>query len=450
MSKEDTFSLKYGKTTIDVSLPQEQVLHEILGKEYPPILDVPAAVQAALDRPIDAPPLREIVKPGEKVVITVSDITRAWQRMPLVLPVVLDNLNKAGVPDSNISIIVVVGGHRQNTEQEFKQLCGEEVFKRVKVVNHDAFDTDNMVYLGKTSRGTEVSINRIVAEADRLIMTGGIIYHYMVGYGGGRKSVIPGFSSIKTIRQNHLWALGPNPGDGSNPNAVSAKTRGNDEHEDMMEIAGFVKPDFILNMVPTPDGEFAGIFAGNWVSAWQDGTKLVDEIYGVSINELADIVISTCGGYPKDINLYQTGKTMDNAGYAVKKGGVVIILSECPDIMEPLEFTQWFQYDTKLDMERALRDAFTIPGWVAFREVECGNIATFIMVTRPENANMVRKANMIPVTNIEDALRIAYEKCGTAKPTFTVMPQGANTLPIFQHGMDYPMASQEVIADSVE
>ena len=427
---ERKFSLKFGQSTLDFSLPEKQILQEIVGEEYPALGDIPAAVKAALARPIDSPPLRELVKPGEKVVITVSDITRAWQQMDLVLPVVLDTLNAAGVPDGDITLLIVVGAHRQNTESEFRQLCGEEVFRRVRVVNHDAWDTANMVYLGQTSRGTEVAVNRLVSEADRLIMTGGIVYHYMVGYGGGRKSVIPGFCSIKTIQQNHLWALGPNLGDGSNPNAISGKTRGNEVHEDMMEIAGFIQPDFLLNMVPTPKGEFAGIFAGNWVSAWMEGTKLVDRIYGVEISALADIVISTAGGFPKDINLYQTGKTMDNAIYAVKKGGVVIILSECPDINDPEEFTQWFRYATKREMEQALRANFTIPGWVAWREVECGDRATFIMVTRQENADLVRKANMTPATGIEEALHLAYGKCGTTNPSFTVMPQGANTLPI--------------------
>ena len=143
--------------------------------------------QYALDHPIDSPPLREIVKKGERVAITVSDITRAWQKNYLTLPILINTLNEAGVPDENITIIIAVGGHRQNTEKEFIELCGEEVYNRVKIVNHDAWDTENMVYYGKTSRGTEVSINRIVAEADRVILTGGIIYHYMVGYGGGRK-----------------------------------------------------------------------------------------------------------------------------------------------------------------------------------------------------------------------------------------------------------------------
>ena len=424
--------LKYGEGEVIFSLPEEQIFCEVVGKDYPAIDDIPGAIRSALERPIDSPPLRELLRPTDKVAITVSDITRSWQRMDLVLPTLFDTIAQAGIPDENISILVVVGGHRQNSREEMEQICGKEVCRRVNVVNHEAHDLENMVTLGRTSRGTEVAINRVVADADRIILTGGIIYHYMVGYGGGRKSVIPGFSSIKTIQQNHLWAMGRELGSGSNRNAVSGKTRGNECHEDMMEIAGFVQPDFIVNVVPNAEGEYAGIFAGNWVSAWQEGTKLVDEIYSVEIPGLADIVIASAGGTPKDINLYQTGKTMDNASYAVKKGGVVIIVSDCPDILEPPEFPQWFQYPSKLEMERALRADFTIPGWVAWKEVECGEIASFIMVTRPGNADLVKKAGMLPVTTIEEALEAAYGLCRTDQPRITLMPQGANTLPVLR------------------
>jgi len=183
-------------------------------------------------------------------------------------------------------------------------------------------------------------------------------------------------------------------------------------------------------MVPTVDGKVAGIFAGNWVSAWMEGTKLVDKIYGVDIPAKGDIVLTTAGGYPKDINLYQTGKTMDNACYAVKKGGVVILLSECPDIYEPLEFSDWFKFGDKFGVEKALRANFGIPGWVVYKEMECSSIATFIMVTKKENAELVSKANMIPVSTMEEALRIAGEKCPTDNPKYIVMPQGANTVPL--------------------
>jgi nickel-dependent lactate racemase len=424
--------MRYGQGEVTFSLPEEQIFFEVVGKEYPAISDIPGAIRAALARPIDSPPLRELLHPTDKVAVAVSDITRSWQRMDLVLPTLFETISRAGIPDENISILVVVGGHRQNTEEEMEQLCGKDVCQRFNIVNHNARDLENMVYLGKTSRGTEVAINRVVAEADRIILTGGIIYHYLVGYGGGRKSVIPGFSSIRTIQQNHLLAMAPELGSGSNPNARSGKTRGNECHEDMMEIAGFVKPDFIVNVVPNADGDYAGIFAGNWVSAWQEGTKRVDEIYSVATPGTADIVIASAGGFPKDINLYQVGKTMDNASYAVKKGGAVIIVSECRDILEPPEFPQWFQYPSNLEMEKALRADFTIPAWVALKEIECSDIATFIMVTRPENADLVGKAGIIPVATMEEALDHAYRRCGTKEPRVTLMPQGANTLPVIK------------------
>jgi hypothetical protein len=273
-----------------------------------------------------------------------------------------------------------------------------------------------MVYLGKTSRGTEVSVNRMAMEAERLILTGGVIYHYMTGYGGGRKSVLPGLSSITTIRGNHLRGMGPTLGSGSNPRAASGNTRGNEVHEDMMEIAGFVQPDFIVNTVPNLDGEIAAVFAGNWVSAWMESTKLVDEIFGVAIKEEADIVIATAGGYPKDINLYQTGKTMDNAFFAMKKGGVAIILSECSDITEPREFFDWFNYPSLLEMEKGLRENFTIAGWVAFKEMECNDKGPFILLTKKENFDLLKKTRFTPAANIDDALKLAYEKCGTRNP----------------------------------
>lgn len=426
------FQLKYGKGTVSFRLPEEEILYELQGKNYPALADLPKSYRHALDHPIDSPPLREIVKPGEKVVVTVSDITRGWQRNDQVLPVLIETLNEAGIPDSNITILIVVGAHRLNTESEFAELCGKEICHRIRVLNHDCWDSKNMAYLGKTSRGTEVSVNRLAVEADRLILTGGVIYHYMAGYGGGRKSILPGLSSVKTIRQNHLWAMGPTLGSGSNPRAESGRTRGNPVHEDMMEIAGFVQPDFIVNTVPNLDGQIAAVFAGNWVSAWLDSVTLVNEIFGVEIQEEADIVIATAGGYPKDINLYQTGKTMDNAYYAMKKGGVAIILSECPDITEPREFFQWFEYPSFLEMEKGLRENFTIAGWVAFKQIECNNKGPFILLTKRENFDLIKNTRFTPAATIDEALRLAREKCGSKSPKITVMPQGANTFPILK------------------
>ncbi len=430
--KNIDFTLKIGKGTTSFSIPESQVLYQLVGRNRKPPENLAAAYRNALDHPIDSPPLNEIVKPGQTVAITVSDITRGWQRNDLTLPILIDYLNEAGIADEAITVIIAVGAHRQNTAEEFVELCSEAVCHRVRVINNNAWDTDNMVYYGKTSRGTEVSVNRVVAEADRVILTGGVIYHYMVGYGGGRKSILPGVSSLKTIQQSHMWAMEKTVGKGSNPLAANMKTTGNPAHEDMMEAAAFIKPDFIVNVVPNLDGDITGIFTGNWISAWQAATRLVDDIFGVAIQEQADIVIASAGGYPKDINLYQSQKTIDNAVYAMKPGGVVILLAECPDIREPSEFFDWFNYPTFLEMEQAVRANFLISGWVAVRQLEYAQQGHIIMVTRKENIELARKAGVQGVATMEEALKMAYEKCGSSEPKITVMPQGANTFPILE------------------
>ncbi|MBT3176719.1 MAG: nickel-dependent lactate racemase [Desulfobacula sp.] len=429
---ERHFKLKIGKGTADFSIPEEQLLYELVGENLAPPEDLAAAYLNALAHPIDSPPLSEIVNPGETVAIAVSDITRVWQHNELTLPLLIDYLNQAGIADKDITIIIAVGAHRQNTAQELEELCTKAICRRVKVINHNAWDKDNMVYYGKTSRGTEASFNRVVAEADRVILTGGVIYHYMVGYGGGRKSIMPGVSSLKTIQQSHMWAMGKRTGDGSNPLAANMKTLGNPAHEDMMEVAAFVKPDFIVNVVPNLDGDITGIFTGNWISAWQKATQMVDEIFGVTIDEQADIVIASAGGYPKDINLYQSQKTIDNAVYAMKPGGIAIILADCPDIKEPGEFFDWFSYPSAFDMEKAVRENFLISGWVAVRQLEYANRGHIILVTQEKNIKLAENAGVQGVTSMEEALAIAYEKCDQNRPKITIMPQGANTFPILE------------------
>jgi nickel-dependent lactate racemase len=423
------FTLNYGKETVSFALPEEQVLCEVVGRPHPAV-DFETTYRHALDHPIDAPPLRELVRPGERVTIAVSDITRVWQRNDLSLPILLETLNAAGVPDENVTVVIAVGGHRLNTVDEHLEICGRDVCHRVKVLNHDAHDLANMVYLGRTSRGTEVRVSRLAMEADRLVLTGGTIYHYMSGYGGGRKSVLPGLSYIDTIRQNHVLGLCPEVGRGSNPQSASRITRGNALHEDMMEIAGFVQPDFLVNIVPTLDGGVAGVFAGNWASAWHEATRLVDRIFGAPIEAAADIVVASAGGYPRDINLYQTGKTMDNAGYAMRPGGAAIILSECSQVRDPETFFKWFGYPSNRHLDAALRECFHLDGWVALKQLECNAKGLFILVTRPENAEALKPTGFTIYASIEEALSIAYRQCGTPRPRITVMPRASLTLPI--------------------
>jgi nickel-dependent lactate racemase len=426
------FTLKYGKGEVSFEIPREELLCELVGTDSPAIDDLKGSYLAALDKPIDAPPLRELVGPGKKVAIIVSDITRAWQRNSETMPVLVDYLNQAGVSDEDITIVVGVGGHRANTDEEFVELCSDGVCRRIRVLNHDAWRDEDMVYLGKTSRGTEVSVNRIIQEADCMIMTGGVIYHYLAGFGGGRKSILPGVTGIKTIQQNHLYGLTDQVGGGTNPLSASGKTRGNPIHEDMMEIAAFTKPDFMINVVPNLEGELTSIFAGNWISAWDDACRMVEKIYGVEIEEQADIVIATAGGYPKDINLYQSQKTIDNAVHAMKTGGVAVLMAECPLIQDPPEFFEWFKHPDLLSLETEARKNFLITAWLAVKQLEYKNMGSMFMYTEPQNEELARRAHLEPFSDFDALLKAARERIGKEHPSVIVMPQGANTFPIFK------------------
>ncbi|HWR06148.1 nickel-dependent lactate racemase [Sporomusa sp.] len=422
------FDLKYGNGAMELVLPAEKIINEVYGRPCETITDVPGAVREALRNPIGTPQLKDIVKAGDTVAIMVSDITRAWVKFDQFLPVLLDELNNAGIPDRDIFIKIAIGAHRLNTPEEFAAICGKQVCDRVEVTNHDCHN-DDLVYTGTTKRGVACYINKRVAEAKK-ILTGGIVHHLMAGYGGGRKSILPGISGFKTIQGNHLLCMNKVVGQGLNPNTVSGVLDINEMNEDMVEQAALAKPDFLLNAVFSPEGNFVQFVAGHWHDAWLAGVKLVEEIYGVPVSAKADLVVASAGGFPKDINLYQGLKTIDNAYLAVKTGGVIICFMELQDIMEPPEFAGWFKYKTALEHEMALRKHFTIPGYLAYKLADIARQGPLIIVTKPENADFVQNAGMIAATTTDEAFAIAKEKIDREDFTITVMPVAANTVPI--------------------
>jgi nickel-dependent lactate racemase len=430
MSKE--IHLGYGNEEIKLSLPEKQILHVVEGNHVEPVADIPAAVTAALTNPIGTPPLRQVVKKGDKVCIIASDITRAWVRNDLFLPPLLDELNAAGVPDSDITLVVALGAHRHHTPAENVATYGQEVVDRIQIEQSYALDADKFTKVGTTSHGVDAYVYSTVTKADKVILTGGIVYHLMAGFGGGRKSIIPGVSAYSSIQGNHSLCLHEVVGQGVSPSCVSGKLSGNNMHEDLMEIAAMVQPAFLLNVVLTPEGKFAKFVAGHWRDAWLEGCRAVEDIFGVPITAKADLVIGSAGGFPKDINLYQGSKTIDNAYMAVKEGGVIILLLECRDIKEPPDFSGWFDYASLQERELALRKGFTVPGFIALK---CGIIArdvSLIIVTLPQNQDFIRNAGMIPAASLEEAIAIAEQKLGSKDYSVTVMPHAANTVPVLK------------------
>lgn len=426
------FALGLGDGEVKISLPEEQVIHVVEGRHADAITDVPAAVKAVLNNPIDSPPLKEVVTAGDTVAIIASDITRQWIKYDQFLPTLLNELNAAGVADSNIKLVVSLGAHRHHTDKENVLVYGQEVVDRIQIVQSYAMASEDFVHVGKTSRGVDVHLNKHVVHADKVIMTGGIVYHLMAGFGGGRKAIIPGIAGYSSIQGNHSFCLHDIVGQGISSSCISGKLEGNNMHEDMTEMAEMLKPAFLLNAIFTPEGKFARFVAGHWHTAWLEGTKTVEEIFGVPISAKADLVIASAGGFPKDINLYQGSKTTDNAYMAAKDDGVIIILLECRDIMEPPDFSGWFKYESLYDRELALREAFTVPGFIALKTGIMASKIPFIVVTLPENKDFIEKAGLIAATTIEEAMAIAEQKLGRKDYTITVMPHAANTVPLLQ------------------
>ena len=427
-----TYEFAYGKGTQTVELPEEHIIYDLHGKEVAVEKDIAAAALKAIRNPIDSKPLAEIVKPGEKIAIVVSDETRLCYTDQF-LPVIVKELNEQGIPDNDIDIVIATGTHRAQTPEEDILVLGEAMVKRFRVHQHDCRDTENLVYRGTTSRGNKVYINKIVANADKIIATGAVTLHPMAGFGGGRKAIVPGVAGLETINRNHVLALAEKPGEGCNPNVTTAKLEGNPFHEDLMECVEFVDPDFLLDVVLTSEGGLYEVVAGNWKTAFYQGCKDLLEISGIPVTQQADVVIASGGGYPKDINLYQGTKTHMNVDVAVKPGGIAIIMLECPDIKEPAVFTDWLIKSDLQKTEQEVRDNFYMAAFVAYKSRCIIEAHTVYLVTRKENFDFVRQTGQIPVETVAEAWKLAQEKLtaeGKTDYTITLMGHAPVTLPV--------------------
>lgn len=424
------FSFGFGDEEITVKLPKERVINVVEGKPATPVTDVEAAVKEVLNNPIGTPPLRDVVQQGDKVAIIASDITRKWVRHDLFLPSLLNELNTAGIPDADISLVVALGAHRHHTIEEHILTFGQQVVDRITIVQSYAPHEEDFVCIGKTSGGTEVCINKHVVNADKVILTGGIVHHLMAGFGGGRKAIMPGVAAYPTIQANHSFCLHDEVGQGVSQECIAGKLENNPMHEDMLEMARLLNPAFLLNAVFTPSGQFACFVAGHWHDAWLQGCRTAQEIFGVAVHGKADLVIASAGGFPKDINLYQGSKSIGNAFMAAKSNGVIILLLECRDIMEPPDFSDWFNYESLYDREIALRKAFTVPGFIALKLGSMAKEIPHILVSLPQNKEFIEKAGMTFAASLEEAILIAEQKLGREDYTITVMAHAANTVPV--------------------
>jgi nickel-dependent lactate racemase len=420
-----TISLAYHKQRLGGSIPSKNLAGILIPRKTSPVAALPQAIDTALEQPTKSPPLDTFVRKGDAVVIVVSDLTR-YTGANSFLPHLTRHISRKGIPDKDVSIIFALGIHRPMTVHEQKRVVGDEVAERFTMENHATKDDTRLVALGETTRGTPVVLNRRVAEADKVILTGTIGYHYLAGFGGGRKSIIPGVASYDACVATHLLVLDPTK-PGRHPQARAGNLRGNPMHEDMLEALAFLPPVFLFNTVLSADRAILSLAAGNGEAAFYEGCRFVDQYCKIPINEKADVVIASCGGFPKDINFIQSHKTLEYAMNALKPGGVMILAAACTEGLGHPDFARWLQFQDPVGMEAALRKHFQINGQTAYATLLKARRARILLLSELPDAT-VHALSMTPVRSLEEALSEAYRLMGENASIY-VIPHGSLVLP---------------------
>ena len=406
----------FGTSTQVVEVPEKNLMGVLHANSVETDLTGEAEVRRALEAPIGSPRLREIVKPGEKIAVVTSDITRPMPTYK-VMPALLDELYAGGVRPEDITLVFALGSHRHHTDEERRKLAGERAWAEIKCVDCESGDC---VHMGTTKAGTPVDVTRVVAEADRRICLGNIEYHYFAGYSGGAKAIMPGVSTRDAIQSNHSMMV--------RPEACAGALETNPLRMDIEEAGAICGIDFIVNVVLSEHKEILRAVAGDSVKAHRAGCAFLDTLYLKELPHGADIVLVSQGGAPKDMNLYQTQKALDNARHAVNKGGIIILIGSCKEGLGEKVFEEWMTKSPSPAsmIERIGRD-FQLGGHKAAAIAMTLEKAEVWLVSDMEPA-FVRSIFLNPQPSVQTALDRAFEKLGP-DASVLAMPFGGSTLP---------------------
>ena len=405
-----------GTSTQVVEVPEKNLIGVLRAKPAPAIASEEEAGRRALRGPVGAPPLRQVVRPGEKIAVITSDITRPMPTRK-VMPALLDELYAAGVKPEDITLVFALGSHRRQTDEERRRLAGERAWNEIRCVD---CDPDDCVHLGVTSAGTPVDITRVVAEADRRICLGNVEYHYFAGYSGGAKAIMPGCSTRAAIQSNHSMMV--------RAEAAAGNLKTNPVRRDIEEAAALCGIDYILNVVLGEHKEILRAAAGDVTLAHRELCAFLDKIYLNELPQAADIVLVSQGGAPKDLNLYQTQKALDNARHAVRQGGIIILIGSCREGLGERVFEQWMTTSPSPEamIERIGRD-FQLGGHKAAAIAITLQKAKIFLVSELED-DFVRSIFLTPQPSAQAALEQAFRELG-GDASVLAMPFGGSTLP---------------------
>lgn len=406
----------FGKEKQFVNISDGVNVRELTANDNIEFNAVDADVVHALENPIGSPRLRDIVKPGEKIAIITSDITRPMPTYK-VMPALLDELAAAGVDFKDVTLVFALGSHRKQSPEEQKRLAGDVAYGKINVVDSDPEDC---VHMGVTANGTPVDITRVVAEADRRIALGNIEFHYFAGYSGGYKAVMPGVSTPAAIQSNHKLMI--------RPESCAGRLEGNPVREDIEEAGRICGLDFILNVVLDEHKNIVKVVCGDPVKAHRVGAAFLDKLYTKEIDCGADIVIVSQGGAPKDLNLYQTQKALDNSKHAVKDGGIIILIGSCAEGYGEHTFEDWMlNSESPDDLVNKIRRNFVLGGHKAAAIGMVLQRADIYLVSDMDPA-LVQRSFMKPYSSAQQAFDDALAKLGDNADVIT-MPYGGSVLP---------------------
>jgi nickel-dependent lactate racemase len=412
--------LKYGLDGLTVELPETSGFQGVLRpKDAPALADPAGEVETLMARPIESKALTEIAKSRRSACIVISDMTRPVPNK-LLLPPILRAIEKGGVPREGIAILIATGTHRPNEGKELTALVGEKIARDYRVVNHFCKRMKEIVFAGDLQDGTPVCINRLYAESELKILTGFIEPHLWAGYSGGRKAILPGISSLETVRHMH------GPEMVAHPRAAYGILEGNPFHEAALEIMEKVGADFIVNVTLDSAKRVTGVFAGHPVAAHQRGCDFLAAQCIHTLDAPLDFVLTTNSGAPLDCNLYQTVKGMSAAAHGVKPGGVILIASACFEGVGNPEYEQVM--DLADDPERFLRrllahEFFIADQWCAQETYQVMRRNPTWLYTTGLPREKVERYHFKPVESIERAVAELLARFGQ-EARWAVVPDG--------------------------
>ena len=424
--------LAYGRTGLRIELPDDASVILIEPEFVPGLGDERTAILDALRAPIGAPPLQELVRPDDRVAVDFSDLTRPMPN-DRVLPPLLEALSAAGMPDEQVVLINALGTHRPQTQDELRQMLGGDLVDRYRILQHDAWDEEQMVEVARNRAGRPVRVNRHYMDASVRILTGFIEPHFFAGFSGGPKAVLPGIADVESILDNHGPAMIAEPS--ATWTVTEARPEqgrgGNPLWEEMLSVALCTEPIFLLNVTLNQDRQITGVFAGDLLEAHRAGAEAVRQTAMQPLPEPFDVVITSNSGYPLDLNLYQAVKGMAAAAQIVKQGGDIIVAAECWDGIP--DHGEYKRLLWEADSPEDLLDRVMAPGfrchdqWEAQTQAQIQQKARVHVCAGGLSDEELRRALVTPCHSIEDT--VAKILLGNPAATIAVLPDGPQTVP---------------------